>query len=303
MEIEIVKDNISEKAVSVFFSDSNLNKNIRQLLVEAVAWHGGIYVFNRKLPLSDDIWISLWKPSGEKELFELCFGVFARQPSFIEPDIVRFMIVLTSHFGFKKQKVVEMTISAMGKKFRSQKEFYLKVMNLPEETKEIFLRGRISFRLLTENAESKEEKGIVCSLARCCSGTPSQFSDIMELMKDISLREGLSLKELMREELNPLKEKYANPRKLTKMFVFALKKRRFPFMTSLEMRFRKKSENIRQKTGVEVKPPDFFEGSHMDLFFRVENIEEFQRLIDGLKKNKGDFISLLNIVRSEDDRY
>lgn len=303
MEVEIIKNDISEKLISVFISDDYSDKTVMNPLAESVAWRGRIYVFNRKLPLSNDVWISLWEPSGKKELFDFCFGVFARQASLIEPDIVRFMIVLTNHFGFEKEEAVEMTIFAMGKKFRSQKDFYLKVMNLSGEIKEIFLRSRISFRLLTENTESEEEKETVCSLARCCTGTPAQFSDIMELLKDISLREGFSLKKLIIEELNPLKEKDMNPRKRTKMLISSLRKRRFPFMNSLEVRFRKTSENIRQKTGIEVKPPDFFEGNHVDVFFRVSNIEEFRRIISDFKKNEKDFLSLIDTVRSEDDRY
>ncbi|MFQ6070225.1 MAG: ParB/RepB/Spo0J family partition protein [Candidatus Aminicenantales bacterium] len=150
--------------------------------------------------------------------------------------------------------------------------------------------------------KSIHEKGLpFSSLRAVCSFSPAarkkilpllfplslnKQKELLEWLLDISSRDGVGVEEILEEE--EIRNVFSSERlswlEKAEKVRDAIRKRRFPRLSSMEESFRNLLRRIRWPENVSLQPSPFFEDENYHLSFRFRNGEQFFSTLEKLRK-------------------
>ena len=124
------------------------------------------------------------------------------------------------------------------------------------------------------------------------------LKEVLTLLREISLRDGLEVRELVKGEiegmvLDTTDSKVHKTNRVRKR----LREMRYPRLTELENAFHEKRRGLGLSPGISLHPPSYFEGDKLMVEFRFGNMGEFKAIISKLmeaseQKELGEMLKL-----------
>jgi len=122
--------------------------------------------------------------------------------------------------------------------------------------------------------------------------------EVLALLREISLRDGLAVRELFKGEIEGMVSDATISRvHKTNRVRRRLREMRYPRLTELEKAFCEKRKGLGLSPGISLQPPPYFEGDTLRVEFRFGNVDVFKDIISKLmeaseKKELGEMFEL-----------
>jgi hypothetical protein len=124
------------------------------------------------------------------------------------------------------------------------------------------------------------------------------LKEVLALLREISLRDALTVKDLIRGEIEGIASNTTISKvQKTNRVRRRLREMRYPKLAELENAFREKRKGLRLSPGISLQPPPYFEGDQLKVEFRFGNVVEFKDIISKLmeaseRKELGEMIEM-----------
>jgi len=129
-------------------------------------------------------------------------------------------------------------------------------------------------------AEDQAEIGRLLSELKLGENT---LKEVLTLLREISLRDGLKVRELVKGEIEGIASDTTNSRvHRTNRVRRRLQEMRYPRLMGLEKAFHEKRKGLGLSPGISLHPPPYFEGDTLRVEFRFGNVGEFKAIISKL---------------------
>jgi ParB family chromosome partitioning protein len=175
-------------------------------------------------------------------------------------------------------------------------EKYVRLGELEHEIKDALYSQRITLEralILSETAGANRMEIFRRVLLRMRLNT-NETCEVVKEIQEVASRDKKGVGEIIDEI-----ESKCGGGELKNAFRRELKLMRYPVLTQAEEEFRDCLEGLHLSKEVNVSHAPFFEGNHLELRIRIEDVEEFSRVLSYLSSvlAKGEIDRLLNIVR------
>ena len=111
----------------------------------------------------------------------------------------------------------------------------------------------------------------------------NKLKEVLTFLREISLRDGLTMSEMVRGEIGALASDMALSKvQKTHRVRRRLREMRYPQLTQLEEDFRGKLKGLGLSPGISLQPPPYFEGDTFRLEFGFRNAGEFRAILSKL---------------------
>ncbi|MFQ5842171.1 MAG: ParB/RepB/Spo0J family partition protein [Thermodesulfobacteriota bacterium] len=144
-------------------------------------------------------------------------------------------------------------------------------------------------------AEDQTEIGRLISELKLGENT---LKEVLSLLREVSLRDGLKVRELVKGELEGIVSDATSSRvHKTSRVRRRLQEMRYPRLTELEKAFHEKRKGLGLSPGISLHHPSYFEGDRLRVEFRFGNVGEFKAIISKLiqaseRKELGEMLEL-----------
>jgi len=161
------------------------------------------------------------------------------------------------------------------------------ICHLPWQIQSSILANNISLAIATELGKLDPDTGVAFSkLFNDLKVGLNKQREIITSIKEISLREGITIQEMLSEtDLQDIlkNENLDRTQKAQKVRVY-LKQRRFPSITGAEKNFKKNIKALKMGSGTKLIPPRDFEGTVYTLALSFKDIVELKSHMATLEK-------------------
>ncbi len=230
---------------------------------------------------------SVCSPESPNELIEALVYAFHLQKGDGEQDLVRLMESV-SRFFENPYDYIQKLSEEIGKHFERNRDFYLWSNTLDSETKNLFLDKNISIRILfrLKDEDEKFKKELVNILLNF-NPSSNTLRNVVDYSREIVLRENISFHELFEKlEMRQILETDYTPKDKFNLFMERLYLLRFPIWSAKRAAIKREADSFRAKTGVEIVPPDFAEGSSVEMRINISSVEEVYDIFSKIKKEE-----------------
>ncbi len=224
---------------------------------------------------------------GNLEGFQMTLheNLAIRRLNLIEKSMV--VEKLIRRFGLSKESVTRDYMSMLG----LQPSLRIlgavsQLVRLRPEIKRYIVEEGVSLenavRLLEFSPEDQAEIARVVSKLKLGE---NKLKEVLTFLREISLRDGLAVREMVREEIGKLASDMALSKvQKTHRVRRRLREMRYPQLTQLEEDFRGKLKGLGLSPGISLQPPPYFEGDTFRLEFGFRNVGEFKTILSNLMK-------------------
>lgn len=203
-------------------------------------------------------------------------------------------------FGFAWEEMIELAEFFGLPRSRKVLENYYSVGLMGETVFQAIEAGRISVQsaLVLGELNASMRDLLMRDLFLRCEFTASEGQEVIEWLRDLMRREGVSLEELIRME--PLRRVLTSnglsAREKGKGFHQALRTLRFPLFSSCESQFHKVSQKLGMGKDFVVHAPAYFEDSSLSLTLKCDSFEKFQSAVKKMVRNEYLFKDLFDLA-------
>ena len=130
---------------------------------------------------------------------------------------------------------------------------------------------------------SPEDQAEIARLVSELKLGENKLKEVLTFLREISLRDGLTMREMVRGEIGVLASDMALSKvQKTHRVRRRLREMRYPQLTQLEEDFRGKLKGLGLSPGISLQPPPYFEGDTFRLEFGFRNAGEFKAILSKL---------------------
>ena len=130
---------------------------------------------------------------------------------------------------------------------------------------------------------SPEDQAEIARLVSKLKLGENKLKEVLTFLREISLRDGLTMRQMVRGEIGVLASDMALPKvHKTHRVRRRLREMRYPQLTQLEEDFRGKLKGLELSPGISLQPPPYFEGDTFRLEFGFRNAGEFKAILSKL---------------------
>jgi len=130
---------------------------------------------------------------------------------------------------------------------------------------------------------SREDQVEIAGLVSELKLGENKLKEVLTFLREISLRDGLTMMEMVRGEIGELASDVALSKiQKTHRVRRRLREMRYPQLTQLEEDFRGKLKGLGLTPGISLQPPPYFEGDTFRLQFGFRNAGEFKAILSKL---------------------
>ncbi len=130
---------------------------------------------------------------------------------------------------------------------------------------------------------SPEDQAEIAGLVSELKLGENKLKEVLTFLREISLRDGLTMREMVRGEIGALASDMALSKvQKTHRVRRRLREMRYPQLTQLEEDFRGKLKGLGLSPGISLQPPPYFEGDTFRLEFGFRNAGEFRAILSKL---------------------
>ena len=167
---------------------------------------------------------------------------------------------------------------------------YLSLARMEEELKRYVLREEVSRSNIRKlSALTPEDREALLSFLPALKLGENRLREILNLLDEISQREGLAVKEILRKEdlQKIISQTDLTPSQRTERVKRVLMNLRYPRMHRREEEFDKKRKALNLPPSLSLSHPLFFEGKWLKMEFQFETMEEYQNILSSLSHLTG----------------
>ena len=177
---------------------------------------------------------------------------------------------------------------------------YLSLARMEDELKKYVLREEVSRSNIRKlSALTPEDREALLSFLPSLKLGENRLREVLNLLDEISRREGLGVKEILRKEdlQKIVSQTDLTPSQRTERVKKVLMNLRYPRMHRREEEFEKKRKALNLPPGLSLNHSLFFEGKGLKMEFQFETIEEYQGILSSLSHlvDKKEFQEMLQI--------
>ncbi len=222
-----------------------------------------------------------------------------RSLNLIEKSMV--MEKLVRRFGLSRESVARDYMPMLG--LQPNLRVLAKVSQLVQlraEIKRYVVEEGVSLenavRLLEFPPEDQAEMARVVSQLKLGE---NKLKEVLTFLREISLRDGMTLRELARGEIEAItSDTGLSKLQRTHRVRRRLREMRYPQLTGLERQFREKLKGLELSPGISLQPPPYFEGEAFRLELRFKSVGEFKDMLSRLteaseKRELGEIIDAI----------
>ncbi len=154
-----------------------------------------------------------------------------------------------------------------------------KISRLPWPLQESVISGGVSLPMALVLGDLETDTGNrLAKLFQDLNLSLNKQREIIELIKEIALRDGISIKNLLEENdvQKIINNKDLDRTRITKQLRTYLKKRRFPAITRSEAVFQKYITSLKLTNMVKMVPPKYFEGNTYTIQLHFKDIQQLK---------------------------
>lgn len=162
---------------------------------------------------------------------------------------------------------------------------YLSLARMEDELKRYVLREEVSRSNIRKlSTLTPEDRKDLLSFIPSLKLGENRLREVLNLLDEISRREGLTVKEIVQKEdlRKILSQTDLTPSQKTERLKKVLMNLRYPRMHRREEEFEKKRKVLNLPPGLSLNHPSFFEGKGLKMEFRFETVEEYQGILSSL---------------------
>jgi len=270
------------------------------ILPRALEWKGEIYPAEmlNSIKTEGETEFQVISVLDEKELVTVVFNLFRIQGGEGESDIVTLIDALST-FGVSTDAIVGECKSYFGKSFGKQEEFYRWAMNLSKEVKELLREKSLNLRaLFLMRGEGDDVFNIFLSIVKNLKINSNSFRNIANWSKEISVRDSITIKELMdRIAFEDILELEIPAHEKSALFLERLYEARYPTWRNKKVLMKSESDSFKSKTGVDIILPEFVEGNSVLMKFGVSSIGDLDGTLEKISSNRENVEKILKEVQ------
>jgi ParB family chromosome partitioning protein len=162
---------------------------------------------------------------------------------------------------------------------------YLSLAGMEEELKRYVLEEEVSRANIRKlSALTPEDREALLSFLPSLKLGENRLREILNLLDEISRREGLEVKEILRKEdlKKIISQTDLTPSQRTERVKRVLMNLRYPRMHRREEEFEQKRKTLNLPPSLSLNHPPFFEGKGLKMEFQFETMEEYQGILSSL---------------------
>jgi ParB family chromosome partitioning protein len=178
---------------------------------------------------------------------------------------------------------------------------YLSLARMEDELKRYVLKEEVSRSNIRKlSALTPEDREALLSFLPSLKLGENRLREVLNLLDEISRREGLTVKEILRKEdlQKILSQTDLTPSQRTERVKKVLMNLRYPRMHRREEEFEKKRRALNLPPALSLNHPLFFEGKGLKMEFQFETMEEYQGILAflSLLVDKKEFQEMLGLI-------
>jgi len=162
---------------------------------------------------------------------------------------------------------------------------YLSLARMEDELKRYVLREEVSRSNIRKlSVLAPEDREALLSFLPSLKLGENRLREVLNLLDEISRREGLAVEEIVRREdlQKILSQTDLTPSQRTERVKKVLMNLRYPRMHRREEEFEKKRRTLNLPPGLSLNHPPFFEGKGLKMEFQFETMEEYRGILSSL---------------------
>jgi ParB family chromosome partitioning protein len=176
---------------------------------------------------------------------------------------------------------------------------FLSLARMEDELKRYVLREEVSRSNIRKlSTLIPEDRKALLSFLPSLKLGENRLREVLNLLDEISRREGLAVKEILQKEdlQKVISQTDLTPSQRTERVKKVLMNLRYPRMHRWEEEFEKKRRALNLPPGLLLNPPPFFEGRGLKMEFQFETMEEYQGILSSLLRlvDNKEFEEMLN---------
>jgi ParB family chromosome partitioning protein len=164
---------------------------------------------------------------------------------------------------------------------------YLSLVQMEDEVKRYVLNEEVSRSNIRKlSAMSPEDRMALLSLLSSLKLGENRLREVLNLLNEISRREGLMMKEIVQQKdlQKILSQKDLTPSQRTESVKKVLMDLRYPRMRKKEEAFEKKRKELNMPLNISLRHAPHFEGKELRVEFQFETMEEYRSIISSLSQ-------------------
>jgi ParB family chromosome partitioning protein len=177
---------------------------------------------------------------------------------------------------------------------------YLSLAQMEDEVKRYVLKEEVSRSNIRKlSTLSHDDRTTLLSLLSSLRLGENRLREVLNLLDEISRREGLRMKEVVQQKefQNIFSRKNLTPSQRAERVKKVLMDLRYPRMRERERTFEKKRGELNLPPFLSLNHQPFFEGKGMKIEFQFETIEEYQKILSALSilSDKKEFQEMIGV--------
>jgi len=233
-----------------------------------------------------------------KQIFRVALSLNA-VPGMAELDKAISIRKARDCFGFDWSELIPLAASLGFPVSRRVLEEYDEIGRMPDWLLDRISDGELPFKgakaLLLFAPEDR--LFLAGEVLRDCEWSASEFSAVCEWIDEISRRERVNAREVMKgDPFRKILSEELTPKERGSKLMEILRRVRFPIYSKAEGRYQKIKQAVEEGTGIRLGGTSFYEDGMADLNLKFRSVEELTKLADSIRAKEKLFKELFRLV-------